>query len=59
MFRPRAGSKNAQSQFLSVEEGTFEEGKWKATRLWNGDQTFFYLGMPATGTILRAKLMGY
>ena len=59
VFRPRAGSKNAQSQFLSVEEGTFEDGKWKATRLWNGDQTFFYLGMPATGTILRARLMGY
>ncbi len=59
VFRPRAGSKSAQSQFLSVEEGTFEDGKWKPTRLWNGDQTFFFSRMSAAGIILRARLMGY
>ena len=59
VFRPRAGSKETQAQFLRVEEGTFEEGKWKATRLWNGDQTFFLLRMPPAGVILRARLMAY
>jgi hypothetical protein len=59
MFRPRAGSKETQGQFLRVEEGTFEDGKWKATRLLNGDQSFFSLRMPSTGLILRARLMAY
>lgn len=26
-------------QILSAEEGTYLNGAWKATRLWNGDQT--------------------
>jgi beta-galactosidase GanA len=26
-------------QILSVEEGTYENGTWKISRLWNGDQT--------------------
>ncbi len=26
-------------QILSAEEGTYENGVWKAQRLWNGDQT--------------------
>jgi hypothetical protein len=26
-------------QILSAEEGTYENGVWKASRLWNGDQT--------------------
>ncbi|WP_255551439.1 DUF5597 domain-containing protein [Granulicella sp. dw_53] len=26
-------------QILSAEEGTFENGVWKTSRLWNGDQT--------------------
>lgn len=28
-----------RSQILHVEEGTYENGQWKSTRLWNGDQT--------------------
>ncbi|WP_229736518.1 DUF5597 domain-containing protein [Novosphingobium endophyticum] len=30
-------------EFLSVEEGTFVDGKWKMRRRWNGDQTDFGL----------------
>ena len=26
-------------QILSAEEGTYENGTWKSSRLWNGDQT--------------------
>jgi hypothetical protein len=26
-------------QILSAEEGTYENGTWKTSRLWNGDQT--------------------
>jgi hypothetical protein len=58
-FRPRPGSGSSQAQFLRVEEGTYEDGKWTMTRLWNGDQTFFFLRLPSTGVILRARLMAY
>lgn len=27
------------SQFLTVEQGTYENGTWKSERLWNGDET--------------------
>ena len=33
------------SQFLSVEEGTFENGRWVMTRRWNGDQTDYGLNL--------------
>jgi Domain of unknown function (DUF5597)/Glycosyl hydrolases family 35 len=28
-----------RSEILSAEEGTYENGVWKSTRLWNGDET--------------------
>jgi hypothetical protein len=58
-FEPRRGSKLHSAQFVWVEEGTFEGGVWKAARRLNGDETFFGLSLPASGTILRAKLMSY
>jgi beta-galactosidase GanA len=58
-FEPRRGSKLRNAQFLWVEEGKFESGVWKPTRRLNGDETFFGLSLPASGSILRAKLMSY
>jgi hypothetical protein len=58
-FEPRRGSKLRNAQFLWVEEGKFENGVWKPARRLNGDESFFSLSLPASGAILRAKLMSY
>jgi Domain of unknown function (DUF5597)/Glycosyl hydrolases family 35 len=58
-FEPRRGSKLRNAQFLWVEEGKFENGVWKPARRLNGDENFFGLSLPASGAILRAKLMSY
>jgi len=44
--------------FLSVEEGTFENGRWVMHRRWNGDQTDYglNLGQP---TLLKVRLGTY
>ena len=39
--------------FLKVEEGSFDaEGKWKMTRIWNGDQTDYGLNLKADENVL-------
>jgi hypothetical protein len=58
-FRPVRERPQQNAQFLRVEEGSFVDGQWKATRLLNGDETFFALSLPAQGRILRVKLMAY
>jgi beta-galactosidase GanA len=58
-FRPTRGSKEQNSQFLRVEEGTFVEGEWRTDRVLNGDQTFFAANLPSQGAILRIKVMAY
>ena len=58
-FEPRRGSKLRNAQFLWVEEGKFENGVWKPARRLNGDESFFSLSLPASGAILRAKLVSY
>lgn len=56
-FRPRYSDK--KTQYLRVEQGTFENGEWKVRRLLNGDQTFFALILPPDGTILKVKVATY
>jgi len=46
------------SQFLDVEEGTFEGGRWVMTRRWNGDQVDYGLNLAAP-TLLRIRLGTY
>jgi hypothetical protein len=58
-FRPVRGSKEKNAQFLRTEEGTYVGDEWKATRILNGDETFFSARLPAQGAILRVKLMAY
>jgi Domain of unknown function (DUF5597) len=58
-FRPVRGRPQPSAQFLRVEEGSFVDGQWKATRLLNGDETFFGVSLPTQGRILRVKLMAY
>jgi hypothetical protein len=58
-FRPVRGRPQRSARFLRVEERSFVDGQWKATRLLNGDETFFGVSLPAQGRILRVKLMSY
>jgi hypothetical protein len=45
---------------LRVEEGSFaEDGIWKMTRVWNGDQTDYGLNFTAQPVLLRVKLGTY
>jgi beta-galactosidase GanA len=49
---------NEKSQFLDVEEGTFEDGRWVMTRRWNGDQVDYGINL-TTPTLLRVRLGTY
>ena len=52
-FRPARDRAESKAMFLTVEEGTFVEGEWKAQRALNGDQVFFGLRLRSHGTLLR------
>ena len=43
-------------QFLDVEEGTFDDGRWVMKRRWNGDQTDY--GLNLTRPVLLKVRMG-
>lgn len=58
-FRPVATNSHQKAQFVTVEEGTFDNGQWKAARRLNGDETFFGINLPHQGTILHVKVMAY
>jgi hypothetical protein len=45
-------------QLLSVEEGTFEEGRWTMRRRWNGDQIDWGLNLTRP-TLLKVRLGTY
>lgn len=46
------------SQFLSVEEGTFQNGEWRMARRWNGDQIDYGLNL-ARPTLLKVRMGTY
>jgi beta-galactosidase GanA len=52
-----AGGK--QRQYMRVEEGTYDSGKWKPVRIWNGDQTDWGLNFTSAPQILRVVLGTY
>lgn len=58
-FRPRYGSSAPRADFVSAEEGYYEGGAWKPLRQLSGDEIFFGLRIPASGTVVRVKLMSY
>ena len=45
-----------QREYLRVEEGTYENGKFKFLRLWNGDQTDWGLNFTSAPQVLRVTL---
>ncbi len=48
-----------RSQFLTVEEGAYENGVWKTTRLWNGDETDRGLCFHEKGEVVRVKMQRF
>ena len=42
-FSPAKGESNGV--IVAVEEGTFKDGKWVTTRVWNGDQTDYGINL--------------
>lgn len=48
----------ANVQFLSVEEGSFENGRWVMQRRWNGDQTDYGLNLTEP-TLLKVRMGTY
>ena len=51
--QPRTGE---YVQFLDVEEGTYDNGRWVMKRRWNGDQTDY--GLNLTRPVLLKVRMG-
>ncbi len=46
-------------QFLRVEEGSYQGGRFAATRIWNGDQTDSGLNFTSALQVLQVKLATY
>jgi beta-galactosidase GanA len=55
LSQPAAGD---NVQFLSVEEGTFQGGRWVMKRRWNGDQIDYGLNLTKP-TLLKVRLGTY
>jgi beta-galactosidase GanA len=49
----------AQAQYVRVEEGTYENGKWRFLRLWNGDQVDWGLNFTSMPQVLRVRMGTY
>jgi beta-galactosidase GanA len=49
---------NENVQFLNVEEGSFQDGRWVMSRRWNGDQTDYGLNLTKP-TLLKVRLGTY
>lgn len=57
-FALAAPAEGESMQFLSVEEGGFENGRWSTRRRWNGDQIDWGLNFTEP-TMLRVRLGTY
>jgi beta-galactosidase GanA len=44
---------------VSVEEGTFRDGKWVTARVWNGDQTDYGLNLIDRPQVLKVTTGSY
>jgi beta-galactosidase GanA len=57
-FGLAAPSAGENVHYLSVEEGTFDNGRWVMKRRWNGDQTDYGLNLTSP-TLLKVRLGTY
>jgi beta-galactosidase GanA len=58
-FGVGAGRKANGLIYASVEEGTYAEGKWTRTSVWNGDQTDYGLNLTNEPRWLKVRLATY
>jgi len=54
-----ANQPGKQRQFLRVEEGSYVDGTWHMTRIWNGDQTDYGLNFTSVPQVLRVTVATY
>jgi beta-galactosidase GanA len=52
-------SSGKRIEYIRVEEGRYENGKWRAIRIWNGDQTDWGLNFTHAPQVLRVNLGTY
>ena len=58
-FQTGTAAPKKQRDYVRVEEGTYENGKFKFRRLWNGDQTDWGLNFTSDPVVLRVTLATY
>ena len=58
-FQTSGPASAKQREYLRVEEGTYESGKFKPLRIWNGDQTDWGLNFTSAAQILRVTVGTY
>jgi beta-galactosidase GanA len=58
-FQTSGPASGKQREYLRVEEGTYENGKFKSLRIWNGDQTDWGLNFTSATQILRVTVGTY
>ena len=58
-FEPTDQGSGKQRLFLKVEEGKYENGAFRTSRIWNGDQTDWGLNFAATPQVLRVSVATY
>ncbi len=58
-FKPASPGPMAQREYLRVEEGAYEGGVFRPSRIWNGDQTDYGLNLGSTPVALRVRLRSY
>jgi hypothetical protein len=55
-FKPAGANADKPWQYLSVEEGTYQNGQFQTTRMLNGDQTDGGMFFSANPTVIRVTL---
>jgi len=48
-----------QAQYVRVEEGSYDDGVWRTTRVWNGDQVDWGLNFTSIPQVLHVRLGTY
>jgi hypothetical protein len=55
----RSSTERAQREYVRVEEGGYDNGVFRAARIWNGDQTDWDLNFSSAPQLLRVSLGTY
>jgi hypothetical protein len=54
-FRPKRSSGYPTAEIISIEEGSYTDGKWIRKRIWNGDEAYWST-LTQEGNILKIRL---